>query len=282
MNNGQGAFSLSAVCLLDSVPWFPRGDVAINDLNGDGLPDLVATSGPAASAGSVFIFHNIGLGQFGPPQHIVVAQHADSVQIADCNGDSYPDIVVTHDHNFPTTLQNQDAYLTVLFNSPMNPFSQRIERSNPSVLTIGSSALVVGPAGSGPQLVIPAAAGVLMMPLQLANTQHQATASYSGPDSVTNVALVDIDMDGRCDLVAPVVSISTTAILKNRKCPTPCYPNCDGSPSAPNLNVADFICFLNAFASGDAYANCDRSTSPPYLNVQDFNCFLAAFVSGCP
>jgi hypothetical protein len=27
------------------------------------------------------------------------------------------------------------------------------------------------------------------------------------------------------------------------------------------LNVADFACFLNRFASGDSYANCDNSTT---------------------
>ena len=30
----------------------------------------------------------------------------------------------------------------------------------------------------------------------------------------------------------------------------PCYPNCDGSTTAPVLNVADFSCFLNQFAAG--------------------------------
>jgi hypothetical protein len=63
--------------------------------------------------------------------------------------------------------------------------------------------------------------------------------------------------------------------------PTPCYPNCDGSTTAPCLNVADFGCFLNRFGAGDTYANCDGSTTPPVLNVADFGCFLNAFGAGC-
>jgi DNA-binding beta-propeller fold protein YncE len=55
---------------------------------------------------------------------------------------------------------------------------------------------------------------------------------------------------------------------------TPCYANCDGSTTAPILNVADFTCFLNKFASADPYANCDGSTTSPVLNVADFTCFL--------
>jgi hypothetical protein len=61
----------------------------------------------------------------------------------------------------------------------------------------------------------------------------------------------------------------------------PCYANCDGSTSPPILNVADFSCFLNAFAAGDSYANCDHSTAPPVLNVADFSCFLNQFAAGC-
>ena len=60
-----------------------------------------------------------------------------------------------------------------------------------------------------------------------------------------------------------------------------CYPNCDGSTTAPVLNVLDFACFLNRFAAGDTYANCDHSTTPPTLNVLDFACFLNAFAAGC-
>ena len=60
-----------------------------------------------------------------------------------------------------------------------------------------------------------------------------------------------------------------------------CYPNCDSSTTVPCLNVLDFSCFLNKFASGDTYANCDGSTTVPILNVLDFGCFLNRFSAGC-
>jgi subtilisin-like proprotein convertase family protein len=60
-----------------------------------------------------------------------------------------------------------------------------------------------------------------------------------------------------------------------------CYANCDGSSTAPVLNISDFTCFLQKFASGDPYANCDGSTTQPVLNVADFNCFLQKFAAGC-
>jgi hypothetical protein len=61
----------------------------------------------------------------------------------------------------------------------------------------------------------------------------------------------------------------------------PCYTNCDGSTTAPILNVLDFTCFLQKFAAADPYANCDGSTTPPVLNVLDFTCFIQKFAAGC-
>jgi autotransporter-associated beta strand protein len=61
-----------------------------------------------------------------------------------------------------------------------------------------------------------------------------------------------------------------------------CYANCDGSTTAPVLNVGDFTCFLQKYAAGDPYANCDGSTVPPVLNVGDFTCFLQKYAAGCP
>jgi hypothetical protein len=64
--------------------------------------------------------------------------------------------------------------------------------------------------------------------------------------------------------------------------PPPCYANCDGSTSAPVLNVADFQCFLQRYSAGDEWANCDASTATPTLNVADFSCFLQKYAAGCP
>jgi hypothetical protein len=61
-----------------------------------------------------------------------------------------------------------------------------------------------------------------------------------------------------------------------------CYANCDQSTAAPVLNVLDFNCFLNRFATGDPYGNCDGSTMAPALNILDFSCFLNRFAAGCP
>jgi hypothetical protein len=72
---------------------------------------------------------------------------------------------------------------------------------------------------------------------------------------------------------------------------TACYPNCDESTVAPILNVDDFTCFINSYASAQGlppaqqlthYANCDGSTVHPVLNVDDFTCFINQYAQGCP
>jgi hypothetical protein len=60
-----------------------------------------------------------------------------------------------------------------------------------------------------------------------------------------------------------------------------CYANCDDSTSAPVLTANDFLCFVNAYASGAAYANCDGTTVDPLLTANDFLCFLNAYAAGC-
>ncbi|MFG0285592.1 MAG: hypothetical protein ACF8R7_14335 [Phycisphaerales bacterium JB039] len=55
-----------------------------------------------------------------------------------------------------------------------------------------------------------------------------------------------------------------------------CYPDCDGSGT---LDFFDFLCFQNAFATGDPYADCDGTGA---LDFFDFLCFQNEFAVGCP
>jgi glucose/arabinose dehydrogenase len=59
----------------------------------------------------------------------------------------------------------------------------------------------------------------------------------------------------------------------------PCYPDCDTSSGQNVLDIFDFLCFQDAFVSGDPYADC---TGEGTLDVFDFLCFQDAFVTGCP
>jgi len=55
-----------------------------------------------------------------------------------------------------------------------------------------------------------------------------------------------------------------------------CLADCNGDGS---LNILDFTCFQDLFASGDPDADCNNDGS---LDVLDFICFQGAFSAGCP
>ncbi|MFG0285972.1 MAG: S8 family serine peptidase [Phycisphaerales bacterium JB039] len=64
--------------------------------------------------------------------------------------------------------------------------------------------------------------------------------------------------------------------LKAFVCDVGCYADCDESGA---LDFFDFLCFKNAFGSGDLYADCDGTGT---LDFFDFLCFQNAFGAGCP
>ncbi|MCA9277691.1 MAG: hypothetical protein H6815_02780 [Phycisphaeraceae bacterium] len=60
-------------------------------------------------------------------------------------------------------------------------------------------------------------------------------------------------------------------------CPeAPCFADCDGNGT---LNIFDYICFGNAYASGLMWADCDGNGA---LNIFDYICFGNEYAAGCP
>jgi hypothetical protein len=133
------------------------------------------------------------------------------------------------------------------------------------------------------------------------------TIRHAGHDAATNRNLDALatgnTVGGYGTLVRAIGSTNITSISgTNQAAPVssisflpagsgPCYANCDGSAVEPLLNVDDFTCFINEYASAQslpheqqvtAYANCDGSTTAPVLNVDDFTCFINQYAQGCP
>jgi len=71
--------------------------------------------------------------------------------------------------------------------------------------------------------------------------------------------------------------VSSHFIARRDSCD--CYADCDQSSGQGVLDIFDFLCFQNAFASGAAYADCDDNAQ---IDVFDFLCFQDAFARGCP
>jgi hypothetical protein len=97
IGNGDGTFQ--------PVVTYTAGNgaqsVAIADLNGDGVPDLVTAnecmSGGTCPVGGVSVLLGNGNGTFhGPITYNSGGQNTDSVVIKDVNGDGFPDVIVAN------------------------------------------------------------------------------------------------------------------------------------------------------------------------------------------
>jgi hypothetical protein len=71
------------------------------------------------------------------------------------------------------------------------------------------------------------------------------------PVTLSRLAMnVNIITNPAGSLWANAASIGRVEVYYIAPGPGPCYANCDGSTTAPILNVEDFSCFINRFAQG--------------------------------
>ena len=83
LSNGDGTFSLQTPL---AVPF--QSSIAVGDLNGDKLPDLVVSG-----SSQVSIYSGAGDGTFALA-HVYAVNHANRIMIGDMTGDGIPDLVV--------------------------------------------------------------------------------------------------------------------------------------------------------------------------------------------
>jgi len=101
---------------------------------------------------------------------------------------------------------------------------------------------------------------------------HPLAAGGVGSPNASSVGFYgnDVLVSGR---LAKVNGLPTNNYAWVR-CDT-CYPDCDNNEA---LDIFDFLCFQDAFATTDPYADCDSNN---VYDVFDFLCFQDAFVTGC-
>jgi hypothetical protein len=126
----NGAFQQSSN--LSLAPSSAPDAVAVGDLNGDGIPDLVVAN---AGSNSISVFLGKGGGRYATPQTFLnrvgsVNHNPVSVAIGDLTGDGKPDIVTA----------NSDGTVTIFRNNIPTGSSTLIPSSfSPSVMTVGDS-----------------------------------------------------------------------------------------------------------------------------------------------
>ena len=134
LNNGNGTFQPVATY---SSSGYGASSVALADVNGDGIPDLVVDNicktSASCNVGGVSLLLGVGDGTFQTPiVYSSAGNNASSVALADLNGDSRLDIVTA---NSCSTKSNCDGAVAVLSNITSIKTTTSIASSiNPSIL----------------------------------------------------------------------------------------------------------------------------------------------------
>jgi len=204
-NNGNG-FGYNSTLTVGSGPYA----VAAADVNGDGKVDLISAN---ANDGTLTVLTNNGHGGFGLyatlPVGASASSYPDSIAVADVNGDGKPDLI---------SANSSDGTLTVLTNNGNGGFGLY------ATLTVGSgpaSVIATNVSGNGQPDLISANAydGTLTV---FTNNGHglfgfNATLNVglSSGSSPENVVAVDVNGDGKLDLVSADFGDDTLTVLTN-------------------------------------------------------------------
>jgi hypothetical protein len=231
-NYGSGSVSIFApgatagtyLAAVDVMTGGAPNQVVIGDVNGDGKPDLVLADLSAAGNAIVLLQDPAHPGQFLAPLMLPTSRFTSSVAIGDLNGDGKPDIVAaTYDANgnngavyvFFQSATTPGTFLApVTFPAGAQPQAVRIADVNGD----GKPDIIVANLGPGAD-----GSGVPGVSVLLQDPAHPgsflAPVTYATPEGAIDVAVGDLNGDGKPDLVVaaldPDPNGSVSVLLQN-------------------------------------------------------------------
>ena len=176
------------------------------DINGDGLPDLVFADLSTSGNAIVMLQSASTPGQFAAPLNLATGAMTSSVAVGDLNGDGKPDVVAA---NFDSNGNN--GQVTVFFQNPASPGTFMAPVSFPAgaqpqavriadVNGDGLPDLIVANRGPGNDGTGSPGVSVLLQDATHPGT-FLAPVTYSTPWGAIDVAVADLNGDGKPDLV---------------------------------------------------------------------------------
>jgi uncharacterized protein (TIGR03437 family) len=200
--NGLGGFAANPLGPF-TVGNGPRA-VAVVDVNGDGLPDIVTAN---SADNTVTVLLNNGSGGFaaaaGSP--FAVGTQPESLVVSDFNGDGYPDIV---------TANLNDSNVTLLLGNGAGGFTAA--QGSPFAVGAGPHSVATGDFnGDGKPDLVTANSGSNTVTIILGNGTGGFTGprTFAAPSSPQSIAVGDFNMDGKLDVVTADSGGTTVTVL---------------------------------------------------------------------
>jgi FG-GAP-like repeat/RTX calcium-binding nonapeptide repeat (4 copies) len=203
LNQGGGTFSDPTLFEVGAAPRKLRA----GDINGDGETDLVMLSSP----NKLTILAGDGAGGFAAPSSLATGgRGAADLVLGDFSGDGRTDIAVANSGSKNITVLVPDA--TFIFGAPQ-------------AFTLSSSprSLAVGDIDGDGRLDLAVAHRVAKFASVLLNSSTGGTLGFASEITVNNlgrkaptaIALKDIDLDGRDDLILTDTTPGAISVLRN-------------------------------------------------------------------
>jgi hypothetical protein len=198
-------------------PFNSYTSVAVADLDGDGLPDVVAVYAYVAGApphpgyAAVYLQDAANPGHFLPPTTYVVGNDPASVAVADLDGDGRPDIVTAN--AILSTNGAGDSTVSVLLQDAAHPghYLPAVSyATGPDPLSVAIGDLN----GDGkPDLAVADSSGISVL-FQDAAGKLLPKITIATGSGCTSVSIADLDGDGTPDLLA-TDAVSVLVLLQN-------------------------------------------------------------------
>ena len=210
--NGDGTFQPEVELQIPNAE--PLG-IAIADVNGDGHPDLIVAisgSGPATNLDFAVLLGD-GAGHFGPAIYgpPLISDGIDegfAISVGDMNGDGIPDLLVTGEDAFSTTVKTYFGKGDGSFTA-----GKMVWGGNSGVGTQVSGAVLADLNGDGcPDVTVAMTLGLVDIFYNdcHGNFPSAPTLTYGMGDGTGGLAVADVNGDGHPDIITGGVPIQFT------------------------------------------------------------------------
>ncbi len=213
LGNGDGTFQTAVAYGAGGIDF--TSSVAVGDVNGDGNPDLLAVNEDSTNLNSsiaVLLGNADGTFQTAVP-YSSGGTGADSVAVADVNGDGKLDLVVANCGS--SACNSGGGVVGVLLGNGDGTFQPAVAYSSGGSATNISVAIADVDGDGKPDLICANDSGLAGVLLGNGDGTFQTAVTYSAGAGSQSMAAADVNKDGKVDLLVAIDIANNAGVLLN-------------------------------------------------------------------